>query len=152
MNHDIIELHPNNFEQCKNIWEKEENPSMIENFYNQLVSGDRVTFIYRINNEYIAEGSIVFKHPDTDYVIPNRRVYLSRMIVKQQYRNLGIGGKLLDHLINYAENLGYKEISLGVDTDNFNARHLYHKKGFTHVLYSGEDEYGKYVKLLRTKP
>jgi len=45
--------------------------------------------------------------------------------------------------------LGYSEMSLGVDIDNINARHLYEKKGFNNVIFEGEDEYGKYVKLLK---
>ncbi|WP_237389746.1 GNAT family N-acetyltransferase [Bacillus sp. USDA818B3_A] len=69
--------------------------------------------------------------------------------VKEEYRNRGIGGIIVDFLIDYAKQLGYEEITLGVDTDNLNARHLYKKKGFTIVLYFGEDEYGEYVKLLK---
>jgi len=45
--------------------------------------------------------------------------------------------------------IGYEEITLWIDTDNLNARHLYEKKGFTNVLFNGEDEYGEYVKLLK---
>ncbi|MEC2176987.1 GNAT family N-acetyltransferase, partial [Bacillus amyloliquefaciens] len=84
-----------------------------------------------------------------DYTIPDKRIYLSRMIVKEGYRNRGIGGIIVDYLIDYAKHLGYEEITLGVDTDNLNARHLYEKKGFTTVLFLGEDEYGEYVKLLK---
>jgi len=71
------------------------------------------------------------------------------MIVKLEYRNLGIGGIMLDFLIDYAKQLGYMEISLGVDKTNKNARHLYEKKGFNTIIFDGEDEYGKYVKLLK---
>jgi ribosomal protein S18 acetylase RimI-like enzyme len=71
------------------------------------------------------------------------------MLVKAEYRNRGIGGIILDYLIDYAKQLGYEEISVGVDIDNLNARHLYDKKGFTNVIFEGEDELGKYVKLLK---
>lgn len=71
------------------------------------------------------------------------------MIVKDEYRNRGIGSSIIDYLIAYAKRLGYEEISLGVDTDNLNARHLYEKKGFTNVIFIGEDEYSEYVKLLK---
>ncbi|RDW15115.1 GNAT family N-acetyltransferase [Oceanobacillus chungangensis] len=122
---------------------------MAKMFYDELISGNRITFIYLENNEFIGEGSLVFKNNDPDYTIPDKRIYLSRMIVKDEYRNRGVGGIILDYLIDYAEQLGYEEISLGVDTDNSSARHLYEKKGFTNVLYMGEDEYGEYVKLLK---
>ena len=45
---------------------------------------------------------------------------------------------------------GYKEITVGVDKDNFAAVHLYRKKGFTKVLFDGCDEQGEYFKLLKT--
>jgi len=97
----------------------------------------------------IGEGSLVFNRGDSDYTIPDKRIYLSRMIVKAEYRNRGIGGVIIDFLIDYAKRLGYEEMSLGVDTNNLNAWHLYEKKGFTNVIFKGEDEDGEYVKLLR---
>lgn len=146
---EIKQLDIEEFVKCEAIWGKKEHPEMIQTFYNQLLNGNRKTFIYIENDEFIGEGSLVFNHKDPDYTIPNQRVYLSRMIVKEDYRNRGIGGEILDYLIDYAKDLGYEEISLGVDTDNLNARHLYEKKGFTEVLFEGEDEYGEYVKLLK---
>ncbi|WP_243356238.1 GNAT family N-acetyltransferase [Bacillus litorisediminis] len=145
----IKKLHPKDYYKCSNIWDMEKRPKMAKMFYDELVSGNRVTFIYLENNEFIGEGSLVFRTKDPDYTIPDKRIYLSRMIVKKEYRNRGIGGIILYYLIDYAEKLGYEEIALGVDTDNLNARHLYEKKGFTNVLFIGEDEYGEYVKLLK---
>lgn len=127
----------------------EKKKKMAKVFYDELVSGNRITFIYSVNDEFIGEGSLVFQNNDPDYTIPDKRIYLSRMIVKEGYRNCGIGGIIVDYLIDYAKQLGFEEITLGVDTDNLNARHLYEKKGFTTVLFLGEDEYGEYVKLLK---
>lgn len=145
----IMKLNFEDYNKCSNIWDMDKNPKMAMMFYDELVSGNRITFIYLENNEFIGEGSLVFKNNDPDYTIPDKRIYLSRMIVKDEYRNRGVGGIILDYLIDYAELLGYEEISLGVDTDNLNARHLYEKKGFTTILFIGEDEYGEYVKLLK---
>ncbi|MDV2629519.1 MULTISPECIES: GNAT family N-acetyltransferase [Bacillus] len=60
-----------------------------------------------------------------------------------------MGGIIVDYLIDYAKQLGFEEITFGVDTDNLNARHLYEKKGFTTVLFLGEDEYVKLLKVLK---
>ncbi len=68
---------------------------------------------------------------------------------KKEFRNQGVGLVLLDYLIDEAKSLGYAEMSVGVDTDNARARHLFEKKGFTTVLFEGKDEYGEYVKLLK---
>ncbi|MGN7410506.1 GNAT family N-acetyltransferase [Sporosarcina sp. SAFN-010] len=145
----IKKLNLEDYNKCSNIWDMDEKPKMAKIFYDELVNGNRVTFIYSENNDFIGEGSLVFKNTDPDYTIPNKRIYLSRMIVKEEYRNRGIGGIILDYLIDYAQQLGYLEMSLGVDTDNINARHLYEKRGFTDVLFIGEDKYGEYVKLLK---
>ncbi|WOV85664.1 GNAT family N-acetyltransferase [Sporosarcina jeotgali] len=145
----IEKLKLKDYDKCNNIWDMNEKPKMAKMFYDELASGNRITFIYIENNNFIAEGSLVFKNSDSDYTIPDKRIYLSRMIVKEEYRNHGIGGIIVDFLIDYAQALGFEEIALGVDTDNVNARHLYEKKGFTDVLYVGEDNYGKYVKLLK---
>lgn len=147
--YEIKRLNPEEFNKCSNIWDMEKQSRMAKNFYNELVDGNRITFVYLENNEFIGEGSLVFENTDPDYTIPDKRIYLSRMIVKEEYRNRGIGNIILDYLIDHAVKLGYGEIALGVDTDNINAKHLYESKGFTDILFIGEDDYGEYVKLLR---
>ena len=120
LKHDYIsnrKLNPEFYAKCNNIWDMSEQPKMAKMFYDELLSGNRITFIYLENNEFIGEGSLVFKNNDPDYTIPGKRIYLSRMIVKKEYRNRGIGAILLEYLIDYAEQLGYEEIALGVDTD-----------------------------------
>lgn len=147
--YEIIRLAPENYAKCNNIWDMNRNPERTGKWYRELVSGNRIIFIYTESDEYLAEGAFVLSNNDPDYTIPNKRIYLSRMIVKKEYRNRGIGGILLNYLIDHAKRLGFAEISLGVDIDNVNARHLYEKNGFTDVIYEGEDEIGKYVKLLK---
>ena len=146
----IIKLEPENYAKCSNIWNMEKNPGQTQRWYEELLSGNRVIFVYAVDGEYLGEAALVFDNGDSDYTIKNRRVYLSRMIVKPECRNNGIGGLLIDYLMDYAKNLGYAEMSLGVDIVNVGARWLYEKKGFTSIIFVGEDKYGKYVKLLKT--
>ncbi len=102
----IKKLDPDDYNKCSNIWDMKKSPKMTKMFYDELVSGNRMTFIYLENDEFIGEGSIVFRTNDLDYTIPDKRIYLSHMIVKEEERNRGIGGIILDYLINYAEQLG----------------------------------------------
>ena len=46
--------------------------------------------------------------------------------------------------------MGFDEMSIGVDKDNITAIHLYKKFGFTQVLYEGKDDQGEYYKLMKT--
>jgi ribosomal protein S18 acetylase RimI-like enzyme len=148
-NYKIIKLEPKDYYKCSNIWNMEKDPNRTKKWYDELVIGNRITFVYTENDEFIGEGSLVFCNDEPDYTIPDKRIYLSRLIVKVGYCNRGIGGIIIDYLINYARQLGYEEMSVGVDIENLIARRLYEKKGFINVIFEGEDEYGKYVKLIR---
>ena len=145
----IIKLEPGDYYKCSNIWDMSKNPDRTKKWHDDLLSGNRITFVYTENDEFFGEGSLVLKNDDPDYTIPHKRIYLTRMIVKAEYRNRGIGGIIVDYLINYVKQLGFEEMSVGVDIVNLNARHLYEKKGFTDVIFQGEDEYGEYVKLIK---
>ena len=113
-------------------------------------NGNRVIYVYELDGRVVGEGALVFTNDDPDYTIPNQRVYISRVIVDISYRNQGIGAKIVDHLLTVAKEKGFSEASIGVDEDNDAARHLYEQKmDFTTVLYQGEDEAGKYLKLMR---
>ena len=133
------------FHKCGNIWDMEKCP-FTDEFHQQIKSGNRISFVYKIDDEFIGQGDLVL---DKDgYTIPDKRVYLSRLIVKKEYRNNGIGTLLTDFLIDKAREMGYREISLGVDCDNERALHLYKKKGFE--IYAREkDEYGEFYKMIK---
>lgn len=93
---------------------------------------------------------MVFDTGDPDYTIPDKRVYVSRMIVKKEYRGQGIGSEILTFLIEKAKEMGFDEMTIGVDKDNTAALHLYRKFGFTEVLFDGADEDGEYYKLMKS--
>ena len=71
------------------------------------------------------------------------------LYVKKEYRNQGIGGILIDYILEEIKKLGYQEATIGVDKDNTPALHLYQKKGFTDILFDGKDEYGEFYKLMK---
>ena len=149
MGYIIEKLLLENYEKCNNIWDKSSFPVQSKRWYEELVSGNRITFVCVENGEYLGEASLVFESYDSDYTIPNERIYLSRLIVKSEYRNKGIGSLLINFLIDYAKGLGYKEMSVGVDISNVVARVLYEKNGFINTVFVGEDKAGEYVKLIK---
>lgn len=144
----IERLSPEDYSKCSNIRNMKSQP-LEDKWYDEIVSGNRQVYIYKINGEFIGEGALVFDNGDPDYTIQNQRIYVSRMIVKKEYRNQGIGGEILRFLIEKAAEMGYTEMTVGVDKDNENAVHLYKKYGFTEVLFDGKDENGEYYKLLK---
>ena len=145
----VIEpLNPEEYHKCSNIWNMKSQP-LADKWLDEIKSGNRLVFVYKINGEFIGEGALVFDTGDPDYTVPDRRVYVSRMIVKKEYRNRGIGSEILEFLIAKARELSFSEMSIGVDKDNINALHLYNKYGFTEVLFDGSDENGEYLKLMK---
>ncbi len=145
----VIEpLAPEEYHKCSNIWNMKSQP-LADKWLDEIKSGNRLVFIYKINGEFIGEGALVFDTGDPDYTVPDRRVYVSRMIVKKEYRKRGIGSEILEFLITKAREIGFSEMSIGVDKDNINALHLYNKYGFTEVLFDGSDANGEYLKLMK---
>lgn len=136
------------YNKCSNIWNIKTQP-LADKWREEIASGDRLVFVYKINGEFIGEGALVLDTSDPDYTILGKRVYVSRMIVKKEYRNRGIGSEILEFLIKKAKEMGFEEMTIGVDKDNVNALHLYEKFGFTEVLFVGSDEHGEYYKLLK---
>ena len=115
----IIELDVKDFEKCSNIWNMDKNKEHKDKIFNELLNKNRKTFIYVKDDEYIAEASLVFNKKDKDYTIPRKRIYLSRIIVKKEYRGKGYAKKLVNNVIEYAKKEKYKEMSLGVNLDNY---------------------------------
>lgn len=143
-------LSPQDFKKCSNIWDMRKNKKMAETFYSEVVSGERITFVYTENDQFIGEASLVFDNKDRDYTIPNQRVYFSRLIVKKEKRRQGIGMALCQYVIQYAKEHGYSEITIGVDLENYAALKLYQRLGFDRLIFVGEDDDGKYLKLLKS--
>ncbi|MDE6124590.1 MAG: GNAT family N-acetyltransferase [Eubacterium sp.] len=148
MDKEIVKITLDDYYKCSNIWDMKNSPHT-ENFINQIKAGNRMVYVYKINNEFIGEGNLVIKSDEKDYTIPNKRVYLSHLIVKKEFRNQGIGAEILDFLIETAKKLGYSEISLGVDCGNDTAVHIYRKKGFE-IFFIGKDEQGEYYKMQKS--
>ena len=149
MKSDIIKLDIADYQKCSNIWDMQRQSELADKFYNELLTGNRTTYIYTIDNEFVGEISLVKELNDSDYTIPNQRIYVSRLIVKYEYRRQGIGRKLIDFITEKAKSQDYTEMSIGVDLDDYPALKLYMESGFDKVIYIGEDAQGKYLKLLK---
>ena len=148
MNIELLQIEE--YSKCNNIWDMEKQSELADIFYDELLNGNRITYVCKDGNEFIGEISLVKEMNDSDYTIPNHRVYVSRLIVKKECRRKGIGKMLVEFITDKAKELGYSEMSIGVDLDNYPALTLYVDAGFNKVIFIGKDEQGKYVKLLKT--
>lgn len=144
----IRQIDTDEYDKCSSIWDMKNSP-FTDEFKQQIRNGDRLVFVCISDDEFIAEGNLVINCADSDYYIPGKRIYLSHMITKKEYRNKGFGSMMIDYLVKKAKEMGYSEIALGVNIDNCSAVRLYKSKGFTTVIKECEDKYGRFYKLLK---
>ena len=146
----IIRLKPEDYAKCSNIWDTEAQRELAQQCHAEIVSGNRAAYAYVVGGAFVGEISLVFDAGDPDYTIAGRRVYLSRLIVKPEFQRRGIGKKLVAFAADEAKKSGCREMSVGVNLDNYPALKLYVNAGFREILRADTDEYGAYVKLKRT--
>lgn len=149
MEYRIKQLSPSDFERCAALWNMKKQPALAKRFYADLCSGNRLTWICESEGGLLGEISLVFEMHDPDYTIPDRRAYVSHLIVKKDCRRQGIGKTLVDFVIEQAKQMGLQELTIGVDLDNYPALKLYTAAGFDRVLLIDEDRQGRYVKLMK---
>lgn len=149
MAHAIISLSPADFPKCGAIWNMERQPKLAERFYHELVSGARVTYVCKDGEDFLGEISLVFETDDPDYTVAGRRVYVSHLVVRKEERRKGIGRALVRFAVEQAARMSCRELSIGVDLDNYPALKLYTDAGFDRIISVGEDGQGKYIKLLK---
>lgn len=147
MEYPITELTPGAYWKVSKSLDTGISLQLAEQCYREMLCGNRVAYIWTEDGEVAGEISLVFDNGDEEYTIPGKRAYLSRLIVKPEWRRRGIGTALTQFVAERAKAYGYDELSLGVDLDNYEALKLYVKAGFRQIIRVDEDEYGKYVKL-----
>lgn len=107
MDHKIIELKPSDYEKCGNIRDMQRHSDLEAQLYQRLLTGNQTTFVYTVDSAFVGEISLVRETDDPDYTIPGRRIYVSRLIVKDTYRRQGIGRQLLGHAVEIAKQAGF---------------------------------------------
>ena len=146
----IRQISSEEFHLCGKIWDLEQRADLAKRFLNEIRTNNRTTWVCFDNELPVGEISLVSHMDEPDYTVPNKRAYLSHLLVSPQYRNRGIAGALITHVLEYAKLSGYKEVSLAVDLDNYPAIKLYTKYGFDQIICADRDEYGEFIKLLKT--
>ena len=82
------------------------------------------------------------------------RAYLEAFRIDKDYRSQGLGQELINYCIEYLENIGYTEFTIGVEDENEIAKHIYSKLGFTKEIgkgYGDEFDNSEYTLYLKEK-
>jgi diamine N-acetyltransferase len=155
MNYIIRKGNIEEFDKLNNLWSWDNHIDIkIENI-NRIKNNEQDCFVIEKDGEFIGEFHGILKADDEFKAIPEKRVYLSAFRVHKDYQGKGLGNELFKYVLNYYENKGYKEFTIGVEDDNFIAKHIYEKFGFnTTIRRCGEKINNKeyeYNLLLREK-
>ena len=74
-----------------------------------------------------------------EYMKEDERVFLSKLYVKKEYRNQGLGKKLFEDCVNYAKENGLRRIYLTVNKHNTPSYEIYRHLGFEVVDAVGNE-------------
>lgn len=97
--------------------------------------------VAKINNIIVAFLSIEVHHEDIEYI------YLDDLSVTKQYRNNGIGTKLISIAENYAKEIGVSTICFHVEKSNEAAFRLYNRIGYS----VHEDQGSRYLMIKKVQ-
>jgi RimJ/RimL family protein N-acetyltransferase len=103
--------------------------------------GNRFSLLAEVEGKVVANSSITQK---TGY---SKHVGNLGIIIKDGFRDIGVGTEMLKRLITYAQERGLKLLQLGVFSTNTRAKHVYENVGFreTGCIPKGIYKNGKFV-------
>jgi Leucine-rich repeat (LRR) protein len=108
--------------------------------FDKQLSGIKKLFQYEGKELLVAkhEGNVVGMVTMQRLVSSAEGDYIGQiedLVVKESYRKMGVGSRLLNKMRAIAQELGYKRIQLAADIDNENALQFYSRRGFhqTHL-------------------
>lgn len=103
-------------------------------FSENIHSGNAEFWTIEKDSHLIGELYFFKRLSDADFANGKRRGYLCAFRIAKEHRGLGYGTKLLMHVLEHADALGFAEITIGVEeTEPANLR-LYNRLGFTRQI------------------
>jgi ribosomal protein S18 acetylase RimI-like enzyme len=123
---DIRPYKTSDYLQVKEMLEKQEMFDLIwdaeENFAFMIKNDPEAIFVAEVDGKIV--GSILMSPHGSE------AVFFYRFVVKEEFRDKGIGSSLFEHAEQVAKKKGYKEIVFYVNSANERLQNYYKKKGY----------------------
>ncbi len=110
-------------------------------------------FVLFEDSRLLGELHVMYQSEDNQTAILGKRAYLFAFRIHEDFQCRGLGKYLMKSVIDYLEEKGYSEFTIGVEDDNVRAIHVYEKFGFDEIIarkreeYQGDEyEYNLYLK------
>lgn len=113
---------------------------LLENAEN-IRNGSIDIFLLYDKDTAVGELHVMYESDDENFAVRGRRAYLFALRVRQELQNKGYGTYLLKEVLSILEENGYCEFTVGVEDDNFRAKHIYQACGFDEFLLRKQEEY-----------
>jgi len=115
-------------------------------------------FVLKDGRNLVGELHVMYQSEDVNFAVRGRRAYLFAFRIHRDYQGKGYGKMLMKKVMNILREEGYYEFTIGVEDDNWKAKHIYRSFGFDEMLlrkkeeYQGDEyEYNLYLSYFRDK-
>lgn len=135
-------------DELNRIYDMSKIEGFLDTRRNNLEMSRELCFVAEEEEQFVGELSIMTQNANIPVaVIPNKRVYIFGLRVLPEFQRRGIGTALLKYAITLCASRGVFEFTIGVETDNTDARRLYDRFGFAPFLENcTETQFGKQCK------
>ena len=102
-----------------------------KNAIEHIISHNELGVIFKVlhENQIIGMGSLLFSYSTA---LNAKVAILEDIIIAKEFRSLGIGDKLIQHIFKYAQSENIQRVTLLTDSTNIKAQSFYKKNGFEH--------------------
>jgi diamine N-acetyltransferase len=120
--------------KLSHLYNDASNPLFMKSRKEKILSGIQDIYVLEFDNNIIGEVSVIYNDIRESFTIKNQRVYMEGLRVEKKHQGKGYSQIFINRVIEDLEKKNYKEITIGVEDDNLNARHIYKKLGFTNFV------------------
>lgn len=114
---------------------------MIAQNTRQINNGEIDIWVLSEGDRLIGELHTSYESDAPLQAVRNKRAYLSAFRVHEDFQGRGYGKQLLKNVIAALSDMGYHELTIGVEDDNERAKHIYNEFGFTELIERKSEEY-----------
>lgn len=93
------------------------------------------------DSRLLGELHVMYQSEDEQAAVLGKRAYLFAFRIHEDFQGRGLGKYLMKSVIEYLEEKGYSEFTIGVEDDNARAIHIYEKFGFDEIIARKREEY-----------
>lgn len=152
-NYNVKSLSEDDLSSLTQLFNYNDEDEMLRSNKEALERGEAEIFGLYAGKRLIGELHAKYISDDEREAVKGKRVYLFAFRVHSDFRNKGLGQRLMKKVLDILSDRGYTEFTVGVEEENERALHIYRAFGFEKVIarkyeeYQGDEyEYDLYLK------